>query len=102
MKDEQHGFDLGAVDYITKPIQPAVVVARVRLHLELKQARDRLAEQNDMLEERIQERTRELERSQPITAYDSWIYQPINTIWERCLCFDLLSSICCLGWFIFS
>lgn len=63
-KDEQHGFDLGAVDYITKPIRPAVVLARVRLHLELKQARDRLAEQNDMLEARILERTRELEHSQ--------------------------------------
>lgn len=33
--DETQGFDLGAVDYITKPITPAVVRARVRTHLSL-------------------------------------------------------------------
>jgi signal transduction histidine kinase len=63
-EDEQLGFDLGAVDYITKPIRPAIVVARVRIQLDLKQARDRLSEQNIRLEERIIERTGDLERSQ--------------------------------------
>ena len=38
--DEERGLNLGAVDYITKPIQPAIVLARVRTQLELKQARD--------------------------------------------------------------
>lgn len=33
--DETHGLDLGAVDYITKPIRPAIVLARVRTHLTL-------------------------------------------------------------------
>ncbi|MBF0160718.1 MAG: response regulator [Magnetococcales bacterium] len=33
-KDEVKGFDLGAVDYITKPISPAIVRARVQTHLE--------------------------------------------------------------------
>lgn len=33
--DETEGFDAGAVDYITKPISPAVVKARVRTHLNL-------------------------------------------------------------------
>lgn len=33
--NEEKGFKLGAVDYITKPYQPAVVKARVRLHLRL-------------------------------------------------------------------
>ena len=63
-EDEQRGFDMGAVDYITKPIRPALLVARVRLHLDLKQTRDRLSEYNTLLEERILERTRDLERSQ--------------------------------------
>src|SRR5690554_3916931 len=36
--DETRGFELGAVDYITKPITPAVVKARVRTHLSLVQA----------------------------------------------------------------
>lgn len=40
--DEAHGFAVGAVDYITKPIRPPIVRARVRTHLELKQARDQL------------------------------------------------------------
>ena len=34
--DETRGFDLGAVDYITKPISPRIVKARVRTHLALK------------------------------------------------------------------
>jgi len=42
MSDEERGFDCGAVDYITKPIRPPIVRARVRTHLELKQARDLL------------------------------------------------------------
>ncbi len=40
--EEEKGFAVGAVDYITKPIRPPVVRARVRTHLELKQARDLL------------------------------------------------------------
>jgi len=40
--DEARGFDVGGVDYITKPIRPAIVRARVRTHLDLKQARDLL------------------------------------------------------------
>lgn len=39
-KDEAQGFAIGAVDYITKPFGPAVVLARIRAHLELKRKRD--------------------------------------------------------------
>ena len=41
-EDETQGFEAGAVDYIVKPINPAIVRARVRTHLELKAARDLL------------------------------------------------------------
>ncbi len=41
--DETKGLDLGAVDYITKPIRPPIVKARVRNHVALKQYRDALA-----------------------------------------------------------
>jgi putative two-component system response regulator len=34
-QDEVRGFKLGASDYLTKPVRPAVVLARVRTHLEL-------------------------------------------------------------------
>ena len=40
--DQTQGFEAGAVDYIVKPINPAIVRARVRTHLELKAARDLL------------------------------------------------------------
>lgn len=38
--DETRGFELGAVDYITKPFSAAIVQARIRTHLELKRHRD--------------------------------------------------------------
>ncbi len=57
--DEERGLNLGAVDYITKPIQPAIVLARVRAQLELKQARDRLKDQNTFLEAEIARRMAE-------------------------------------------
>lgn len=41
--EEEKGFSLGAVDYITKPIRPAVVVARVKTHVMLKRQHDLLA-----------------------------------------------------------
>ena len=40
--DEVHGFDLGAVDYITKPMSPPIVRARVRTHIEIQQLRKKL------------------------------------------------------------
>ena len=46
-KDEVKGFEVGAVDYITKPFNPTVVKARVRTHAELKRYRDVL--ENTML-----------------------------------------------------
>ena len=55
-EDEQLGFDLGAVDYITKPIRPAIVLARVHAQLELKRARDWLRDQNAFLEAEVARR----------------------------------------------
>ncbi len=57
--DEERGLELGAVDYITKPIKPAIVKARVMAHLEIKQARDRLKKQNAWLESEVARRIRE-------------------------------------------
>lgn len=52
-RDEEAGLSLGAVDYITKPFNPALVKARVKNHLELKHHRDHL-------EEEVKRRTDEL------------------------------------------
>lgn len=56
-KTESNGFELGAVDYITKPLSAPIVKARVRAHLELKRHRDDL-------ERLVQQRTAELDSSQ--------------------------------------
>lgn len=60
-EDEDRGFRLGAVDYITKPFNPSTVLARVNAHLELKEARDRLKDQNCWLEAEIEKRTEEIQ-----------------------------------------
>ncbi len=59
IEDELHGLGSGAVDYITKPIAPAVLLARVRTQLELKQARDWLSDQNVYLEREVAKRMAE-------------------------------------------
>ena len=58
--DETKGLKIGAVDYITKPINSPIVQARVKSHLELRQAREYLKNQNAILEQRVEERTREV------------------------------------------
>jgi response regulator RpfG family c-di-GMP phosphodiesterase len=59
-EDEIHGLELGAVDYITKPIRPALVLARVDTQLKLKAAADFLRNHNDYLEKEVARRTREV------------------------------------------
>lgn len=58
--DETKGFELGAVDYITKPITPATLLARVSTHITLQKARVSLALQNEDLEKQVEARTRQL------------------------------------------
>ena len=53
VEDEQHGLELGAVDYITKPVNPAIVLARVRTHLAL-------YDQNRERARQVRERTADL------------------------------------------
>lgn len=62
--DEARGFELGAVDYITKPISPPILLARVQTHLALQEARSRLSRQNEKLEDQVMERTRRLDNLQ--------------------------------------
>ncbi len=64
LDDEKHGLELGAVDYLAKPCTPAIVLARVRTHLELKSARDRLYDQNVYLETELARRRKEEQQVQ--------------------------------------
>lgn len=58
--DQAAGLQLGAVDYITKPIDPAIVLARVKNHIFIKTAQDFLKDKNMLLEEMVSMRTAEL------------------------------------------
>lgn len=66
-EDEKTGFDLGAVDYITKPINPAILFARVDTHLTLKRTQDELKAKNQYLEEEVEKRTQEISVIQDVT-----------------------------------
>ena len=68
-QDEEHGLDCGAVDYITKPIRPAIVLARVRTQLELKRARDILHDQNHYLEAEVSRRMAENQLIQQVSIH---------------------------------
>ncbi len=57
VKDERQGFEVGAVDYITKPVNAELVRARVKTHL-------MLADQNRTFKLMVEERTYELEQTQ--------------------------------------
>ena len=57
--DEEKGLELGAVDYIMKPIKPAILLARVKTQLTLKQARDFLHDKNSFLEAEVARRMEE-------------------------------------------
>jgi response regulator RpfG family c-di-GMP phosphodiesterase len=69
VEDEMKGFELGAVDYITKPISPPVVLARVQTHLRLKRMQDSLKDQNQFLDAEVQNRTKDLVASQDKLEY---------------------------------
>lgn len=58
-EDEEKGLAMGAVDYITKPVRPAILLARVKAQLALKQASDFLQDKNDYLEAEVIRRMRE-------------------------------------------
>ena len=67
VEDEQLGFELGAVDYIVKPISPPIVLARVKTHLTLKAAADFLRDKNEFLEREVEQRTAEITAIQNAT-----------------------------------
>ena len=66
-RDEERGLETGAADYITKPIRPAVVLARVRTQLLVKRAQDWLRDQNSALEAEVARRMEENEQIQAVS-----------------------------------
>ncbi|MEJ8849847.1 two-component system response regulator [Variovorax rhizosphaerae] len=66
-QDETLGLEIGAADYITKPIRPPVLLARVDTQLKIKAAADFLRDQKDYLEQEVARRTREVVAIQDVT-----------------------------------
>lgn len=66
-EDERRGLELGAVDYIMKPISPAILLARVHTHLKLKAWADFLQDKNAFLESEVRRRTGEVLAVQEVT-----------------------------------
>ena len=94
--DETKGFELGAVDYITKPFNVEIVKARVKTHLELKHSRDLIEEYNEKLESMLHQRTKELVKSERQAAFGQLVQgivhnmrNPLNVI---SMSFELLET----------
>ncbi len=68
-EDEKLGFDLGAVDYISKPINPATLLSRVNTHLSLKRLSDVLRHRNHVLKDEIEKGVQEIRAVQEATIY---------------------------------
>src|SRR5919202_4983294 len=54
--DKVRGFQVGAVDYVTKPLQPEEVLARITNHLTIQNLQNQLQEQNLRLQQEVNER----------------------------------------------
>lgn len=65
--EEEKGLSLGAADYITKPISPPLVLARIKTSLTLKAAADFLRDKNAYLEQEVAHRTEQLSEIQSVT-----------------------------------
>jgi putative two-component system response regulator len=67
VEDEKRGFELGAVDFIIRPVSPHIVQARVKTHLQMKSARDFLKDKSAYLEREVAHRTQEIVTIQDVT-----------------------------------
>jgi putative two-component system response regulator len=67
VEDERKGLSLGASDYITKPISPPILEARVKTHLAAKAYADFLTDKTSYLENEVARRTREISAIQDVT-----------------------------------
>lgn len=67
--DEIKGFDVGAVDYISKPMSPPIIKSRVKNHLILTEARRVLEDHTKHLEQQVKDRTQEITHTQDVAIY---------------------------------
>jgi putative two-component system response regulator len=68
-EDETRGFEVGGADYITKPITPVVVKARVKTHLQNKAFQDFLNQRNVTLQSQLETQIAQLDRLRDSTLH---------------------------------
>jgi len=83
--DKMRGFELGAVDYITKPFRPMEVKARVRAHLTHQKMREKLNTQNILLKQKVEELQERLDATIRTVAAAAEIRQVLNTVLNRAM-----------------
>ena len=96
--DEERGFRAGAVDYITKPVTPSIVEARVATHLALRQAVADLERQNEILTEnvKLREQVERIMRHDLKTPLTAFIGIPALLKRRKDLPPDVVESVCML------
>lgn len=67
--DVEKGLDMGAVDYITKPISVPILLARVKTQLRLKMASDFLVDNNKYLEAEVKRQTNQVSAIQDVSIF---------------------------------
>jgi diguanylate cyclase (GGDEF)-like protein len=90
-EDEKAGLELGADDYITKPISPSLVKARVKSRLKLKEAENRVRRLNDDMK-------RSLENQEILLALLKIALEPISLKEQLGKALDIILSVPCLAY----
>jgi len=69
VEDEEKGLNMGGADYVTRPISPPILLARLKAHLAVKASADFLRDKQDYLQNEVERRTREVVAIQNVTIF---------------------------------
>lgn len=78
--DKIKGFQIGAVDYITKPFHASEVLARISTHIQLKKTKEFIKNYNQQLEQIIEVRTKELIKTEKQASFGQLMQGIIHNI----------------------
>ena len=91
-EDKVKGFQVGAVDYVTKPIQPEEVLARITNHLTIQNLQKELQKQNLQLQQEVRERQRTEELLRQQTGREQLLGEIVQRIRQSLNLEEILST----------